>query len=87
MTWQDGTLAVINLWFIVGLIPSVRHPTQKPTMFTSLSTGVGCWAMAFTLSTLGQVFGPLVIAILGCEWILLGWQGFKLQNTLNRKRK
>ena len=50
--WQDWVLAVIQLVFIVALIPTMIHAYKKPTLSTALMITTGVAVAAFVYFTL-----------------------------------
>ncbi len=77
--WQDYVLAFANWFFLVALIPTIRHPTDKPPLLSSVSTGLMVMVVATTFGTL-QLWSSAISALtLGVAWLYIGFQKW---NTL-----
>jgi len=77
-TWQDWVVTVVQFWFTVALIPTLRHPTNKPTLSTSLQNGVLLFVLSATLATLHLTIGSIACAINAICWCILAYQRHKL---------
>lgn len=79
--WEDTVIAIVQWIFVVALIPSILHKTQKPVVWTSLMTGLLLIILCFAYVSLGlwQSFVPVLI--LALAWLYLAWQ----RHRLNRK--
>lgn len=72
--WQDYVFAFANWFFLVALIPTIRHPTDKPPLLSSVSTGLMVMVVAVTFGTL-QLWSSAISALtLGFAWLYIGFQ-------------
>lgn len=76
MIWQDYVMGVINIVFIISLIPTLMHD-EKPHWATALMTAVALYVMAGTLLTLNLWFTPFTTAVTGTEWFVLFVQSLR----------
>lgn len=78
--WQDWVIAIVQWVFIAALVPSLLHPTEKPTLSTSLTTGIAIFVFAFTYATLGLWTSVVSSAMLGTAWLALAYQRWRLNS-------
>lgn len=79
--WQDYVIGVTQWIFLVALIPSILHPTNKPPFSTSALTGALLVVLAITYGSLGLTTALISSGVLGLGWFYLGFQ----RALLNRK--
>lgn len=70
MTWQDPTLAVIQLAFAGALLPAVLGRT-KPDRWTCTLTATLLYALAGVLATLDLRWGAGTSALVAALWTAL----------------
>lgn len=81
--WQDWVLAAIQWVFVIALIPTILHKTQKPTFTTALLTSSCLVVMTFTFATL-----ELWQTTLGAGASTLAWSTILYQRwRLNQHEK
>ena len=39
-SWQDAVIAVVQWVFVIALLPTIFHPTDKPTLSTAALTAI-----------------------------------------------
>lgn len=76
--WQDWVISVLQWVFILALLPTVFHATQKPPVSTSLLSGIGLLVLSATYSTLDLWVSTFSSFLLGTIWILVAWQRYRL---------
>lgn len=76
--WQDWVIAAIQWIFVLALIPSLRHPTNKLPLSSSLLTGVLLLVLSGVFFTLSLWNGTLSSFVLSIAWLLLAWQRWKV---------
>lgn len=88
MVWQDIAIAVIQTLLVVPLVPALFSP-QKPTIFTSVGTGILLAALAGIFATLSLWYGAGATGIVSMLWLILGVQEYykRLQDREHDHRK
>lgn len=81
MSWQDGVFTIVNIIFIIALIPTVRAKKLKPPITTCLITGSGLTAIAATYTTLSLWFGAGSAMLSAILWFIIGYQSYRLQRS------
>jgi len=84
--WQDYVIACVQIWFNVCLIPTLMHPEHKPTVSTSLQTGMGVTVFVITILTLHLWFTAALMAVNGLIWYTLAWQRWRANKQTSRSR-
>lgn len=79
--WQDWIITGAQLVFIASLIPSIIHPTKKPTVSTSLPTACGLFVIAATYASLELWFSAGTAGAMAIGWTVLAYQRWKLDKT------
>lgn len=79
--WQDYVIGITQWIFLIALIPSILHPTNKPPFSTSTLTGTLLLILALTYGSLGLMTALISSGALGLGWLYLGFQ----RAHLNRK--
>jgi len=69
--------------FIIALIPSLRHPQNKPAFASSLLTGVLLLVLSGVFFTLSLWNGTLSSLALAITWLFLAWQRWQLDHKTN----
>jgi hypothetical protein len=80
--WQDWVIAIIQWVFVVALIPTIRHPSNKPTFISSLFTGLLLAVMAGVFATLQLWNGTLSATALAGAWLTLAYQRWRIDATI-----
>ena len=76
--WQDWVIVTVQTVFAFSLLPTVFHPTQKPTLSTAVIT-VGCiFVMVFIFATLSLWFAATMAAVNALLWAILAFQRYRL---------
>jgi hypothetical protein len=75
-TWQDATLTLGALVFLIALIPTLVGDA-KPSPLTSLLTGSVLLVFAATYLTLGLYFASITTAVTGTAWLVILWQSVR----------
>jgi len=78
--WQDIVLAIGSLILAVALVPSVLS-TDKPAVWTSVTTGTVLVVFAITYGSLSLWYAVLTTSLAAILWIVL-----MVQKLLQAKR-
>lgn len=78
MIWQDIVVGIVQLVFILALIPSLKG-FHKPSYWTSVVTGACLWVLALVYASLHLACATLSALVLGCLWMVLAAQGYGQQ--------
>lgn len=84
--WQDYVIAVIQWTFVIALIPSLIHPTQKPAVMTSLMTGILLIVLGFAYASLDLWKSFIPVVLLAFAWFLLAYQRHRLNQKDSTSR-
>lgn len=76
--WQDIVIASVNWVFLIALLPTVFHKTQKPTLATGLLTGTGLAVLAATFASLHLWLSVIGAGASAAVWLLIAWQRYRL---------
>ncbi len=76
--WQDWVISIGQWVFIFALIPTLRHPTNKPELITSILTGATIAIFAATFATLEFWSATLSSTLLSVTWFVIGYQRYRL---------
>lgn len=76
--WQDIVLAAGNWAFIVALVPTLLHATDKPPISSALMTGGILIAFSCTYWTLGLSASTYSTLALASAWFLIAYQKWRL---------
>ena len=79
--WQDTVLALTQVIFAIALIPTILHPTKKPTLATSFTNASVISLVVLVYATLGLLASTLGAITLGLEWGLLAYQRYALDRV------
>ena len=82
--WQDWVISIVQWWFVITLIPTIRDKTQKPALMTGVSATIGLYVIAFANATLDLWAASLSSAILASLWALLAYQRWRLDHSKGR---
>ena len=77
-SWQDDVVAVIQWIFVIALLPTLLHPTDKPTFATAVVTGTSLFVMAATFATVLWYVSALSTAASGTAWAILAYQRYRI---------
>lgn len=77
-SWQDDVVAVIQWIFVIALLPTLLHPTDKPTFATAVVTGTSLFVMAVTFTTVLWYVSALSMAAGGTAWTILAYQRYRI---------
>ena len=76
--WQDWVLGGTLWMFAAVLIPTITHPTNKPSLSTSLLTALGNFVVSYTFATLSLWNSALAALVIGAAWSILTIQRWRL---------
>lgn len=76
--WQDWVVSILQWVFILSLLPTVFHATQKPPVSTSLLSGIGLIILSATYFTLDLTVSTFSSFLLGTLWIVVAYQRYRL---------
>ena len=82
--WQDWVLTVIQLVFIVALIPTMLHDYKKPTLSTALMITAGVSTVSFVYFTLAFWSSALMTFVHALQWATIAYQRWQL-DTLDMR--
>ena len=75
MSWQDITIAIVNIFLSYALIPQIIHNFKNKKngikLQTSIITTLGLYVLTFTLFTLGLILSASITAIAGTLWLII----------------
>jgi hypothetical protein len=81
-SWQDAVIAVVQWIFALSLLPTIFHPTDKPTFSTAVLTSISLFVMAFAMATLPNLrLSAASVMLGGIAWTILAWQRY----VINRR--
>ncbi len=72
--WQDWAIAIVQVVFIVALVPSLLHREHKPALWTSIPTSLGLAVIAVSYMTLGLFWSALASSAMTLGWAILAYQ-------------
>jgi hypothetical protein len=76
-SWQDAVIAVVQWVFAISLLPTIFHPTDKPTFSTAVITAISLFVMASAMATLPHLrLSAVSVALGGIAWTVLAWQRY-----------
>lgn len=84
--WQDILLAGVNWVLLVAIIPTLLHKTQKPTLTTSVLTGLCLSAIGFAYVTLDLLLAALPVGLMAASWFVLAYQRHRLNKQETKTR-
>ncbi len=75
MVWQDIVISLVNVVFIIALIPQIYNGFKLKKGFviiaTSVPTFIGLYVMAMAFYTLQLYYSSFVTVISGILWTIL----------------
>jgi len=71
-------MAIVQVTFVVSLMPTIMHATHKPTFLTSASTAIAVYIFVVTVATLDLWFTASLMLVNGLQWTILAYQRRKL---------
>lgn len=74
--WQDIVITVIQLVFVLALIPTVAGK-EKPALSTGIVTAAALSVLAATIATLGLWYGAASTAAVGATWWIIAFQSWR----------
>ena len=77
MSWQDIILSVGQWIFILALIPSILSKTEKPSLKTSLPTGIILIVYAGVYANLSLWISAVSVFMLALGWLVLAFQKYR----------
>jgi len=77
--WQDYIITVVQVVFLVALLPTL-FDTQKPATLTSLMNGGGMVIIAAAYFSLGLWWSGTVAALVAAQWLILAKQRSYLED-------
>lgn len=75
--WQDFVIVILQVGFIVALLPMFRKGAQRPDFFSALMTASFITAFVYVYATMGFYRTVIFTSVLAFEWwalALLGWR-------------
>ncbi len=81
--WQDWVIMMVQIVFAISLLPTILHPTQKPTFSTAIMTVACICLMALVYATLTLWFATIMALVNGLLWAILGFQRYRLNQKAN----
>ena len=79
--WQDWVISAVSWAFVISLVPTILHKAHKPSLATSILTGIGMAVMTATYLSLGLVAATLSASLVAVEWFILAWQRWRLDRA------
>lgn len=79
--WQDWAIMAVQIVFALSLLPTILHPTQKPTFSTAILTVLCLLLMGITYLSLSLWFATFFAGVNVALWMVLAFQRYRL----NRK--
>ena len=79
--WQDLVISAVQWVFVAALIPTIMHPTKKPTFSTSFTNVMGIIVVALVYLSLDLWISALGAVFLGLGWLTLAVQRFRLDRA------
>lgn len=79
--WQDTVLAITQVAFALALIPTILHPSEKPTLITSVINVFFIVIVVIVYATLNLLVSTLGAATIGFEWGILAYQRYLLDRA------
>ena len=76
--WQDWVLSVIQIVFIVALVPTMLHENKKPTLSTAVMITLGVATASFVYFTLALWGSCVATFIHALQWAIIAYQRRKL---------
>jgi hypothetical protein len=83
--WQDYVIALVQWLFLIALVPSIRHPLNKPPLSSCIMTSVCGYVLCFTFGSLHLLNSTLASGALATAWALLAYQRYKLDRKSTKK--
>jgi hypothetical protein len=80
--WQDYVMTAGQWIFTVALVPTIRHPRNKPPVSTSLLTIVLLLVYVGTYASLHLLISSLSTLALALAWGIIAVQRFRLDRRL-----
>lgn len=71
-------MAIVQVTFVISLMPTIMHATHKPTFLTSSSTAIAVYIFVVTVATLELWFTATLMFLNGVQWTILAYQRRKL---------
>jgi len=89
--WQDFVMGGVGTLFGIALIPEVyrgfKQKIQHMSKYTTVTTAVGIYVLAYAEYTLGMVYAPLLSSLTATLWVLIFVQSIIYKNYRTRKIK
>lgn len=79
--WQDWALTLTQFVFIASLVPTIAHPSKKPTLSTALMTAPTIFVVVAIYFSLEFWFSMAAALILALEWSILAYQRWRLDKV------
>jgi len=83
--WQDITIMVVNVVFIVSLVPQVLEGYKKKLglirLEASIPTAISVFVLTVVYFTLNLIYAGVLAMILGIIWVIFVIQRFVYQNA------
>ena len=78
-SWQDAVIAVVQWVFVISLLPTIFHPTDKPTFSTAALTAISLFVMSSAMATLPDLrLSAASVAFGGIAWTVLACQRYRI---------
>lgn len=79
--WVDALLGTANWILVVALLPTVLSKTEKPTLISSLITGLCLAGIASAYIALSLWIAAIPAALQAFQWVLLGYQRYRINKN------
>ncbi|RJQ35091.1 hypothetical protein C4556_01075 [Candidatus Parcubacteria bacterium] len=76
--WQDFVILGVQIVFAFSVVPTILHPTQKPTLSTALMTAGCISTMAFVFASLHLWLAVTMAVVNAGLWGILAAQRYRL---------
>jgi hypothetical protein len=78
-SWQDAVIAIVQWVFVISLLPTIFHPTDKPTLSTAVLTAISLFVMASAMATLPHLrLSAASVVAGGIAWTVLACQRYRI---------
>jgi hypothetical protein len=84
-TWQDATMMVANVIFIIGVIPMMRQGGQKPELSSSIWITIGMTLMVAGDASNKDYWSASFMGVNTVQWAILAWQRWQLDLKVKKR--
>ncbi len=79
--WVDVLLGVVNWILVFALVPTVLSKTEKPTLLSSLITGICLAGIASAYVVLSLWIAAVPAALQALQWGVIGYQRYRINKN------